>query len=103
GHQLGAALVLAQQAERLRHRRGAHIIEAGGFHATSFAPAAMALSTRMGVNGVCDSSAAPMRASASLTAPNSTAGGAMAPPSPMPLAPNSVCGEGVSKWCRRRL
>jgi hypothetical protein len=37
----------------------------------------------------------------SFTAPISTAGGAMAPPSPMPFAPNSVCGEGVSKWSMR--
>src|SRR5215831_1490858 len=54
----------------------------------------IAASTRRGVSGVSLTSA-PNGASASRTALAIAAGGAMAPPSPIPLTPYSVCGVGV--------
>ena len=44
---------------------------------------------------------APSGRSASLTAFMTAAGGAMAPPSPMPLMPKRVCGDGVSMCSTR--
>ena len=37
-------------------------------------------------------------ASASLTALSTAAGAPIVPPSPMPLAPVSLCADGVSRW-----
>src|SRR6185503_17886188 len=43
----------------------------------------------------------PSAASASFTAFAIAAGGAMAPPSPMPFCPKRVYGDGVSRWSIR--
>jgi len=53
--------------------------------------------TRRGVIGVSLTSA-PMLASASRTALAIAAGGATAPPSPMPFMPYSVAAAGVCRW-----
>src|SRR5207253_11474503 len=74
---------------------GAHIVEARSLHAVSTRgwvdglARSIALSSRRGVSGVSVSST-PSGRNASLTALKITAGGAIAPPSPMPLIPNSV-------------
>src|SRR5690606_25750219 len=64
------------------------VIEGRRLHACSRA-ACRAASSRRGVTGVSVIST-PSGASASLTAFTIAAGGAMAPPSPMPFWPNSV-------------
>src|SRR5262245_9385119 len=62
-----------------------------------FDAARIAAMTRRGVIGVSFTSA-PIEASASRTALAIAAGGAMAPPSPMPFTPYSVNAVGVSVW-----
>src|SRR5690606_28200354 len=83
--------------------RGLFVFKLGGLHAWTSdtgvacccAAARIALSRRCGVTGVWDT-CAPVDLNALLMADMMAAGGAMAPPSPMPLAPNSVLGEGLS-------
>src|SRR5205823_9083020 len=61
----------------------------------------IAASTRAGVSGVSLTSAppgAPIAASASRTALAIAAGGATAPPSPIPFMPYSVAVAGVCRW-----
>src|SRR6185437_5131864 len=65
------------------------------FHAALRLPRSIASNTRRGVIGEIRSSARNGR-SASLTAFAIAAGGAIAPPSPIPLTPNSVYGASVS-------
>jgi hypothetical protein len=95
GQKLAAAFGLGQRRERLSHVGRPQIVEARGLHATpdetgADGPArSSAASRRRGVSGVSLSST-PNGRSASLTALKITAGGAIAPPSPMPLMPNSV-------------
>src|SRR5262245_4424462 len=57
-----------------------------------------AVRIRCGVRGVSLTST-PNPRSASFTALKIAAGGGMAPPSPTPLMPYSVLGDGVSIWC----
>src|SRR5207244_8142142 len=82
-----------QRRQSLRNVAWPDIVEACRLHAMSVragAPArSIAASRRRGVSGVSVSST-PSGRNASLTALKTTAGGAMAPPSPMPLMPNSV-------------
>jgi len=61
----------------------------------------MASRIRTGVSGRSCTSA-PMARSASFTALRIAAGGPTAPPSPIPLTPNSVCGDGVC-MCNTRM
>src|SRR5262249_6143150 len=74
---------------------GTHIVEARSLHGFSTRGwvddfvRSIASSSRRGVSGVSVSST-PSGRKASLTALKITAGGAIAPPSPMPLMPNSV-------------
>src|SRR5262249_3410672 len=91
---LGAFRV-RQGSQCLRDVTGTHIVEARGLHALSIrgwvdaSARSIASSSRRGVSGVSVSST-PSGRNASLTALKITAGGAIAPPSPMPLMPNSV-------------
>lgn len=59
-------------------------------------PVASVSSRRLGVIGVSDTST-PLPRSASLTALAIAAGGGIAPPSPSPLTPYSVNGDGVTR------
>src|SRR6266498_2471838 len=88
-----------QGGQCLGYMTGTYIVEARSLHAVftrgSFDGLArlIASSSRRGVSGVSVSST-PSGRNASFTALKITAGGAIAPPSPMPLMPNSVYGEG---------
>ena len=80
----------AQQRHCLVDAVGAPVVEGGGFHATTPTPARRrAARIRRGDAGLSMIST-PSLASASLMALTMAAGGAMAPPSPMPFCPNSV-------------
>ena len=89
------AFCLRQGSQCLRDVTGTHIVEARGLHALSIGgwldalARSIASSNRRGVSGVSVSST-PSGRNASLTALKITPGGAIAPPSPMPLMPNSV-------------
>ena len=61
----------------------------------------IAVNTRRGVIGVSATSTPDSR-KASLTAFAIAAGGGIAPPSPSPFTPNSVNGEGVTRWSSRK-
>src|SRR5262245_33655352 len=95
GQKLAAALGLGQRRERLPDVARPQIVETRGLHAAPGETGAddlarsSAASRRRGVSGVSLTST-PNGLSASLTALKITAGGAIAPPSPMPLIPNSV-------------
>ncbi len=91
-HDLGVIAGTDEQGHGLRHRARAQHLEGGRFHAALLF-AARAASTfsmmRRGVTGECSIST-PSGRSASLMALVMAAGGAMAPPSPMPFTPKRV-------------
>src|SRR5678815_1576922 len=80
---------------------GAFVIEAYRFHVVLRPACAMAVRIRRGVMGECSSST-PNRRRASFTALTMAAGGAIAPPSPMPLTPNSVYGASAVSYTHLR-
>src|SRR5712692_1589869 len=88
-----------EQSERLVERGRTVVLERRGLHR---APPSRAvwidLKTRSGESG-SESTETPRGASASDTALARAGSGAMAPPSPMPLIPPTVKGDGVSMWC----
>ncbi len=86
---LGPAPLVGEQIQGGGERVGPRVGEIDRLHAA--APRARAIASRMrrGVIGECSTSA-PSGRSASLIALPIAAGGAMAPPSPRPLTPNSV-------------
>ena len=94
GEELYEAPLLAEQLERLIERARPFVVELRRLHDGSDAGARSqarltAASRRGGVIG--DSlTSTPSECRASLIALASAAGGAMAPPSPIPLTPNSV-------------
>ncbi|CAA2105596.1 hypothetical protein MBUL_03273 [Methylobacterium bullatum] len=96
GHQLHAALGGGEPGEQGGQIAGALIGKAGGFHAASRLRAeaksrasSTASTIRCWLTGEC-SMATPSGRRASLMALASAAGGAMAPPSPIPFTPNCV-------------
>src|SRR5438105_14511902 len=100
GHQLRRAVVAAGKLNGLRDAFGAVIGQRGGLHAVTFSTSkafSIAARTRRGVIGVSLTSA-PILRSASRMALAIAAGGEIAPPSPMPFMPYSVCGVGVLIW-----
>ena len=103
-HDPGLAVGTAERSQRVLERSRALMIEFCGFHAASpsrfVLAAAIAASTRRGVNGVSVTSA-PILLSASLIALPMAAGVGMVTPSPMPLMPYSVKGDGLSMWSIR--
>ena len=101
GRTRGVALALARSRRCERDGRSdirrAFVLEWSGLHACP--RSAIACRMRRGVIGETSNSA-PSGRNASLIALAIAAGGAMAPPSPMPLTPNSVYGASVSIWSR---
>ena len=92
GDDLDGVVGLAQHGQRGLQIAGTFIAERRRFHAAGLSAsraARIASTTRYGVTGDCISST-PSGRSASLSALTIAAGGAMAPPSPMPLTPNWV-------------
>src|SRR5262249_11018162 len=98
GQELGAALgvgAVGQRRDGLLQVGGPQVIEPRRLHALPAGDAldavarSIASNRRRGVSGGSLSST-PSGRSASLTALKITAGGAIAPPSPMPLMPNCV-------------
>src|SRR5260221_7493725 len=92
GDDLGHAVRIGHQGQRGIQIGRAFIRERCRFHAADLSAARaarIASTTRCGEIGECKSSTRSGR-SASLTALAIAAGGAMAPPSPMPLTPNIV-------------
>ena len=95
GQELRAAFGVGQRRHGLVHVARPYVVETRRLHAPPAGEGAEALARsiasnrRRGVSGVSVSST-PNDLSASLTALKMTAGGAIAPPSPMPLMPNSV-------------
>src|ERR1700676_4496231 len=88
--------------DRELEARRPHVVELRCLHRPpppSLAPraAAMAASKRRGLTGQLVTSA-PSGRKASLIPLRIAAGGPMVPPSPMPLTPNSVFGEGEVVW-----
>src|SRR5690606_10037234 len=98
GQQLGLVAVLGEQRQRLVDRRGPAVGEGCRLHrAPSRRAASIASHTRRGVIGVWQIDT-PKSCRASVTALAMAAGGAMAPPSPMPFMPSTVKGDSVSRW-----
>ncbi len=90
GHDLGGALGFCHQGDRRIQACRPLIGEGCGFHACRLSRASSTASTsRRGEIGECRS-LTPSGRSASFTALVIAAGGAMAPPSPIPLTPNMV-------------
>ena len=92
GEHLGAGRAL-ERAQGLGDGGGADVVEGGGLHAAAASARgrarAIASTMRRGVMGDTSSSA-PRSVSASLMALAMAAGGAMAPPSPIPFWPKRV-------------
>src|SRR5437763_1954762 len=88
GEHLGLLPVLAHERERLVERRGPAVGERRRLHRSSSSQ------TRDGVSGTSTSSTP----SASATAFPIAAGALIVVPSPRPLAPSVVNGDGVSTW-----
>src|SRR6185503_16830346 len=99
---LGGVAVTRQDLYRLRRAAGRVVLEGGGLHAEPprlarrAAPSAISSSTRDGPRGA-RVTRTPNGASASSTALAIAAGGEMAPPSPMPLTPRGLRGDGNSR------
>src|SRR5437868_4166877 len=92
GNDLGGSFGLAEHGKRRLQVARTFVAERRGFHAAGLSAsraAKTASTTRYGVIGDCISSA-PSGRSASLTALTIAAGGAIAPPSPVPFTPNCV-------------
>ena len=89
GEKLHDDVVAAAERNRGGKIGRARIIEPNRLHVALRPACAMAVKIRRGVIGE-SSNSAPNGRKASLTALAIAAGGAMAPPSPMPLTPNSV-------------
>ena len=92
GDDFGGSVGLVQHGKRRLQIARTFIGERRRFHAAGLSAsraARIASTTRRGVIGECINST-PSGRSASLTALAIAAGGAMAPPSPMPLTPNWV-------------
>ena len=95
GQELWPLAPAASDGQCLRHIAGTDVVErarpscAATRGSLDGLARPIASSSRRGVSGVSVSST-PSGRSASLTALKITAGGAIAPPSPMPLMPNSV-------------
>ena len=92
GDDLGCAIRLRQQSERCVQILGTLVSERHRFHAAGLAvarAASTASTRRRGEIGECSTST-PSGRKASLTALAIAAGGAIAPPSPIPLTPNVV-------------
>ena len=92
GNDLGGSFGLAEHGKRRLQIARTFIAERRRFHAAGLSAlraARTASTTRYGVIGDCISST-PSGRSASLTALAIAAGGAIAPPSPIPFTPNCV-------------
>src|SRR5262249_49679326 len=101
GDELHREIIARCENNRAPDVRGASVLESCGLHAAlRLAAAAIASKIRAGVMGE-HASSAPKGRRASLPAWVAAGGGAFAPPSPRPLTPNSVWGEGVSMWWSR--
>src|ERR671919_232381 len=88
---LMSTLVARDRVERLFDGLGAHVAQRRGLHRETSAH------TRAGVSGSSTSS----RPSASATAFAIAAGALIVFPSPMPLAPSGVKGDGDERWPMR--
>src|SRR5262249_45036649 len=91
GQHLGVAAASRDGAHRLVEAARSRVLERGGLHDFPSRP-----STTDGPGGV-RVTLAPNAASASSTALAMAAGGEMAPPSPMPLTPSGLRGDGYSR------
>src|SRR3989442_5129769 len=96
GERLGVGAVLRQQHHRLGEAAGTMVGERRGLHREAAPRAWIASRTRAGESGRA-SNETPRGARASETALARAGSGAMAPPSPMPLMPPRVNGDGVSR------
>src|SRR5262249_40044425 len=93
--QFDGRVVRARKADSRRNVGRTRIVKTDWLHGELRRARAIPVRIPRGVIGDTSIST-PSGRKASLTALAMAAGGAIAPPSPIPLTPNSVCGAGVS-------